>query len=291
MQLPAKRTGLACPLDPLQVIAWVIVGLLFCLFGVLLAFLKPEAALTSGLMFGLFASLVLVSGYLCTNSDPTDPAVDAERLAREKNYNYDVTAFTKVCRICSTHVHETSKHCSVCNRCVIYFDHHCRWLNNCIGKRNFIVFGLLLASLEFCALVELVVCSYVISQLLDTDSYEYKMTCEHWGNIEGLLAIASISSLLSSVVIVAIGHLIAYHTWLRAKGLTTYEYILQRRARSQNKEEKAAAYRDKIDIKVDHDNSSGALILPTRRNLKIMPSLNKEESSQLLNAQSEQRKD
>mmetsp|Transcript_18611 Transcript_18611/g.33632 ORF Transcript_18611/g.33632 Transcript_18611/m.33632 type:complete len:300 (-) Transcript_18611:38-937(-) len=294
MQLPAKRTGLELPLHPLQITAWVVVGLLIGLYGVLLVFLKPKEALVSGLLFGLFAALTILSGYICTKSDPTDPAVDAERAARLKSEEYDYTVFSKVCRLCGTHVHETSKHCSQCNRCVIYFDHHCRWLNNCIGKLNYMVFSILLGALEGMTAVELVICSYLLANLLDEDSYAHSQAADKLGSPEIALAICVVTTALTGVVFLANGHLIGYHIWLRLHGLTTYDYILMKRAKSQSIKHSSVKYTEQhLAPNTEKADAATAQVSPNPSRggaMQILPDISHQENSRLLHGSMEESK-
>lgn len=268
----ARRSGLDWPFHPLQVVAWFILAIQFGCFGTFLGFLTPTIALTAGITFSFSALMTILFGVLCTRSDPTDPTVDAERNARLDRLNFDASELSKVCRICKTHVHDTSKHCNQCNRCVIGFDHHCKWLNNCIGQTNYSMFAALLVSLEVQSFIELGVSSYLLSKLTDPGSYESVKADSFVG---GLIFMSSFAMSLSGCVATSIGYLSAFHIWLRAKRLTTYQYFLLRKMRLRPELADKTRYLNPYEPYAmslsDNDRSTFALIRPvfTRSNQKI----------------------
>mmetsp|Transcript_18603 Transcript_18603/g.33615 ORF Transcript_18603/g.33615 Transcript_18603/m.33615 type:complete len:308 (-) Transcript_18603:124-1047(-) len=290
MQTPVRRTGFSLNLHPLQVTAWIIVAVQLGCFATFSAFIVPYAALVSGLLFGSTASLTIIFGYLCTRSDPTDPSVDAERHARINCLNFDTSQLNKICRLCGTHVHDTSKHCNQCNRCVIRFDHHCKWLNNCIGQLNYLVYSVLIGALELMSITEIAVACYLLAQLSDSSSYE----TEHAENsYKGLIFMCSFSICISGAISVALGYLIAFHIWLRVKGLTTYQYFLLRKIKQRPEIADTSRYLNPYEPYVaahtDKDRSSAMLVRPsiTRSNQKIGAVMPSESFKNVMNVSEE----
>jgi palmitoyltransferase len=107
-------------------------------------------------LYGIITGACIVSGFIATISDPSDPLI---KHPDEKKRDY-------YCHICQSYLSdEKSKHCGSCNRCCSGFDHHCKWLNNCVGDENyskFIVFTCL--SLLHC-IFQLVVASMALQNV------------------------------------------------------------------------------------------------------------------------------
>lgn len=175
-------------------------------------------------MLGLIAAL--------TASDPTDPVVYQHRKALESKYNsyrlpFDESLYRFNCNACGTNVNNNAKHCSSCNRCVAGFDHHCKWLNNCIGKANYKGFCVLIAVLAACQAVQLVFTAVAISRLAREDMDNI----DHYLKSEPIipLVLLFVHIFFAGVVFIGVSHLICLHIYLKWKGLTTFEWIKQRR--------------------------------------------------------------
>jgi hypothetical protein len=114
-------------------------------------------------------------------------------------------------------------------------------------------------------------CSYLAAQLSDSDSYESAQSAD--GTADGVLAFAIITALLSGLVAIADGHLIVYHIWLKAKGLTTFEHIISRRSDSAVQKQNIARYIIKPDqeVKSEGDESTAALVSPSQARTKVLP--------------------
>lgn len=134
--------------------------------------------------------------------------------------------YASLCTICKTCVGGQSKHCGQCNRCVVRFDHHCKWLNNCIGQSNYSLFLLLIGCL---CLSQIVFISFASAYLsLATDLRDF-------GLPRALFIVpVSLTLAISVAVALAVLNLLALNFWLRCfKHMTTYEYVLARREKSQ----------------------------------------------------------
>jgi hypothetical protein len=108
-------------------------------------------------------------------------------------------------------------------------DHHCPWIGNCVGKRNyryfyafvvsltwFIVYGIALAVADF----------FVVSLALYFDPKNQAKGFWQWCLIAlkwGWPDLCLILYLL--IMVLSVGGLSAFHTYLICKGETTYEYI------------------------------------------------------------------
>lgn len=138
----------------------------------------------------------------------------------------------KYCSFCKSPVKNTSKHCVRCNRCTTNFDHHCKWVNNCVGEANYKTFVMLIGVCMFLELIISVVCgstlveSFVSARVVRRQIEEYyrKDVFLLFQTIQAFLALEGV------VFSCLLGYLIGLHLYLRFKGITTYEYILRKRA-------------------------------------------------------------
>lgn len=138
----------------------------------------------------------------------------------------------KYCNFCKSPVNATSKHCIRCNRCTLNFDHHCKWVNNCIGDINYKTFVALIVVCMLLNLIIFIVCgTTLIESIISTDQVKERIY-DYYQNDNFLLfqAIQAFLSFEGLTFTLLLGYLTGLHIFLRAKDLTTYEYILQKRS-------------------------------------------------------------
>ncbi|XP_030460259.1 protein S-acyltransferase 18 [Syzygium oleosum] len=136
------------------------------------------------------------------------------------------------CSLCNLEVKKHSKHCRSCNRCVEGFDHHCRWLNNCIGKKNYTVFILLMASVLLMLILEGgTAVAIFVRCFVDKEGIEHELRRRLYIKFprEVLATISVLLVLLTAYSSAALGQLFFFHMVLIRKGMRTYDYILAMR--------------------------------------------------------------
>ncbi|KAK3445774.1 hypothetical protein EUGRSUZ_A01002 [Eucalyptus grandis] len=136
------------------------------------------------------------------------------------------------CSLCNFEVKKHSKHCRTCNRCVEGFDHHCRWLNNCIGKKNYTIFILLMASVLLMLIIEGgTAVAIFVRCFVDKEGIEHESRRRLYTKFpRGVLATISVLLvLLTAYSSAALGQLFFFHMVLIRKGMRTYDYILAMR--------------------------------------------------------------
>eukprot|EP00892_Ulva_mutabilis_P012532 jgi/Ulvmu1/9651/UM054_0083.1 len=208
--------GLQRPLHPLQVVAVVtFCAISFINFSVVLPLIEKQSNFWTLVAVEVMLTSVTVAMYLRTSLiDTADPAIYREDI-RPPLY----------CCLCKSHVDTSSKHCQACNKCVLGFDHHCVWLNCCIGSHNYksfvalLALSILLFSAQLSVALLKVVISYTHPEFL-SGRLPFATTVT---GVRVLLAIVAIVTLCATCLT---GDLLCFHLILRAKGLTTYEYIL-----------------------------------------------------------------
>ncbi|TEA41528.1 hypothetical protein DBR06_SOUSAS28010016, partial [Sousa chinensis] len=251
--VPPRRSrvsGWSQPVHCLQIVAWIVfLILVFTTFGIFIPLLPHEwryiaYSVTGGIcLFHLLVHLIVLS------IDPADANV---RL--KKNYSRTVPTFDRskhahviqrqYCYLCEVAVTVKAKHCSTCNKCVSGFDHHCKWLNNCVGSRNYWYFFTSVASAAAGLLCMVATLLYIFTQYfinpagLRTDPHYRSISDQNtWLLLLPLfpmrtsspvfLGIGALTLLLELVSLLLLGHLLLLHLYLRAKKLSTFEYIMQ----------------------------------------------------------------
>ena len=133
-----------------------------------------------------------------------------------------------------------TKHCSICNKCITRFDHHCKWLNNCIGGRNYKVFIVCLTSAIISTSIVASISATELSLVyLNTDYESWNMTTD---NVTlpislqlpgtGSLIVISIVGVISAIAAALLIHLCFFHGYIACLGLTTYEYLRNKREKN-----------------------------------------------------------
>ena len=251
-----KSHGCSGSLHPLQLCSYIIVSTLTASFYVLVIEVLPEGVSeAANSVYSVCLLGLIIAGGLSTFTDPTDYVVLAERKAKAEKLPFDVKPYSQICTICKTHVLEMSKHCGQCDRCVDGFDHHCKWLNNCVGSRNYRYFVVLISFLEALAAIQIAFSAYVVHRSFD-DSFvkTVQERCRLADDVRVYLALLVVQFVISLALFLVIGQLIVLHIWLRAHGLTTYDYIVKRR-QSKKSQVSPAEKEEEQDATTFHDNS------------------------------------
>ncbi|CAD2222757.1 DHHC palmitoyltransferase, putative [Angomonas deanei] len=210
-----RRHGMQRPLHLLQIIAGVIkfLGMLFfwsSVFpGYILLYLDGHHDCLAELI--VFSVLIFIG----MMSLGTGWAIVTFR----ENGDYSKTG--DLCTYCRRRTKDDSKHCKACNKCVEGFDHHCKWLNMCVGRRNYR--GFLCYVISAVTTMTLAMISGIV------------ILAKWWKQLEAHNVYFRVGPILLCAVMLiglpAIVHLLGFHIMLNIKGLTTYEYILQKRER------------------------------------------------------------
>ena len=164
--------------------------------------------------------------YTSTQIDPGDNILLSKGKSQEA---MDCEIGQSICTICNSTVGNLSKHCGICNKCVEEFDHHCKWLNNCIGVKNYKYFIALLWTLQVNLIVHI-----IFACVLFADYNEH--FSEYSGRVQNpqvYIAFTAITFVESLFVLGANSYLIAFHSYIKCKGISTFEFILMRRDKKE----------------------------------------------------------
>lgn len=125
-----------------------------------------------------------------------------------------------------------SKHCFKCRRCIIEYDHHCIWLNICIGSRNYDLFIGLIGAVQFqytafLLITILLVIDYKIGNL---GIVEYSMIHSDSIDLEIMISLLASIGFITAIIGAANLYLILFHAYLKLKKMTTYQFLIGKRA-------------------------------------------------------------
>ncbi|KAK2586473.1 hypothetical protein KPH14_010744 [Odynerus spinipes] len=246
-----RVNGLQLPLHPQQVVGWAITVFIGSgTFAVSTPLLEPfglQPLLSASLATIFLVHLLFHLAVLLL--DPADPRVRARptnlvvpEFDRKKHPHVIENGRCHLCNITTSG--DRTKHCSICNKCVVRFDHHCKWLNNCIGGRNYPLF---LACLISAILAALSVVALSFAELLlfnvHRDVRRSNATMENATSLPstilpiqqppgtGTLLVILTIGILSAIAAILLIHLCFFHGYIACLGLTTYEYVRNKRER------------------------------------------------------------
>ena len=209
-----RRThGFQWPWHPWQVSAWLLTAFQIALdYKVLLQTLTRPSRLIFLCLCPPAQVCVIVLAALLTGWDSTDVVIYKQKKALAEGRDFPVDLYGLMCTACGTSVSLKAKHCARCDRCVAGFDHHCKWLNNCIGETNYGLFWGLIIALALCTGLQ---CAFTVSVVTEAE-----------GSTQALLGLLLA---LTGVECLGVTQLVIFHAWLWSRGLTTYDFIRERR--------------------------------------------------------------
>eukprot|EP00906_Rhabdomonas_costata_P009924 RCo013976 len=230
----ARAHGFERPFDQLQVTSWGVILMFLVLFYVFNGpCLRYPENVPVSVAWGVLAALTVTLNILCVLSDAADPGVQTKV---EDLSEVTCPEGKAACYLCRAFVAKSSKHCRKCNKCVVGFDHHCKWLNTCVGVRNYRLFFAFLSVTLATATSQLAV---VIYQFIDTflhrDYYESRLGSLRL-SVLGYQIILPIIAVLSLTTVGLLVHLWGFHIMLLYRGISTYDWILERRERAKQRE-------------------------------------------------------
>ncbi|MED6270945.1 hypothetical protein CHARACLAT_015348, partial [Characodon lateralis] len=264
--VPSKTpriNGWSWPLQPLQVVGWlVLIYLTVVTFGVFIPLLPWPWNAVSYAISGISFLFHFFTNIATVTIDPADVSVRAKN-----NYSTPLPLFDRAkqahviqnlhCYLCDVKVGPKVKHCGVCNKCVEGFDHHCKWLNTCVGQRNYRFFlGALVSAILSVFMLIVVILFIFVQHYLDphilrtAPQFDTMLANTTWllflplapvkTSSAGLLTLAFITVLLCTICLMLLSHLLGFHLYLFYKGISTYDYVRRSRQKEARKRDSEA---------------------------------------------------
>ena len=120
---------------------------------------------------------------------------------------------------CNIYRPPRSSHCDICGVCIERLDHHCPWLGTCIGKKNYKQFYLFLLSLFIEILLLFIMCILIMNNnSLNDNKLDLKETLKSY-------PFTIVFATLAVPALIFVGVMLAFHTYLIAKNMTTKELM------------------------------------------------------------------
>lgn len=235
MSVLIRKTGFELPLNRYQVGSWVICAFNLLMSAVIFMPTLPYASqvksnqIAYGILFYVSQVLVIVFGFIATYIDPCDLLYKSQKSSKKASFDCEIGQ--SICTICNSIIGNLSKHCSICNKCVEQFDHHCKWLNNCIGVLNYKYFITLLWSLQINILVHIIFAIVLFAEFQNN----FNGYSERVENPKVYIAFTVLTFVESIGVLVANTYLIGFHSFIKCKGLSTFDFILMRKEKEAEK--------------------------------------------------------
>lgn len=245
--------GLQLPLHPQQIAGWLILIILTAAFVVqLLPLVNPPYSTILKIFVASILTVHLISHLTALLLDPASSQV------RKQPDNLVIPEFDRTkhqhviengrCHLCNiTTVSKKTKHCSVCNKCIDNFDHHCMWLNNCVGGRNYIFFIICIVTAIISALTASILSTIEVTtsvNLILNNNNNNMSEAMNNNNLTlpitpiqdtGTLIIISIVGIISAIAAALLIHLCVFHGYIAFLGITTYEYVRNKREKADDK--------------------------------------------------------
>mmetsp|Transcript_28588 Transcript_28588/g.34720 ORF Transcript_28588/g.34720 Transcript_28588/m.34720 type:complete len:321 (-) Transcript_28588:619-1581(-) len=208
--------------------------------------------------FTIITCLAMASYIACVfrnpGSVPTDWAPDEGKISTVLEVKRKGAGSTRYCNKCCKPKPPRCHHCRVCNRCVLRMDHHCVWINNCVGHRNYKSFFLFLFYATVACIHALTL--VVMQMSVEVKDHRYEHILERpWKLVKPIVKagralspppplnplvtplvcviLKVVCAALCVMLIVGIGLLLSWHTYLIFNNKTTIEYHEGVRARVQ----------------------------------------------------------
>ena len=146
------------------------------------------------------------------------------RMNRYRVYGQAKLRFMKACRVWYIIRPPGAVHWYKCNQCVKQMDHHCVWTSWCIGSGNYKLFFMFLATLNV-TLISAIVYSIVIITAKNTQNDHLEVYERIYMYPQAILA-----WIIAPLFMIFSFPLLIFHIYLWCRGITTLEFLDQRRS-------------------------------------------------------------
>ncbi|CAH8465177.1 unnamed protein product [Schistosoma intercalatum] len=264
----SRINGWSLPIHPLQCLSWFATALFSIIyFGILVPSIVIRARIPLFVINAVCIAAYIVLNIIAVSINPADTAVREKQKSRGNKVSSLDPKHVHVienfyCNLCELPISSSrTKHCKSCNKCIADFDHHCKWLNNCIGSRNYTYFaGIITMACLSLSISTSLSLSLAVAYYSDRPyGYWIQAYQDYWqtftnGTIEHLdylinndgvfrifglnssglvfFIIAIVGCLFTFCIDAFLVHLIIFHIYLYIKGMTTYEFIVLQRQKS-----------------------------------------------------------
>lgn len=213
-----RKNGVSWPLDPLQVMTWVLTALIGVTYFAIHfpLFPKPYTFFWVALFLVCYILGIVLFVFATLEEHKLPPLISPDD--------------SHSCDYCHKSVPSGSKHCRLCNQCRFGFDHHCRFINNCVTESNYLVFFIgccFLVSTTIINIALLIVSAVEFKdrseEIIQRQTDYYRMQTSKvtfW-------VLFAISLFTNVGIFVPLLILTIYHAYFQRRAISTYDYLLK----------------------------------------------------------------
>jgi hypothetical protein len=221
---PTRRhTGFQRPLHQRQIAALSAFSYCFITWFIT-DFPVLDSQLEKPLLTAVFV-LIFAIGFVCyVRISTVDPKLD-----RSTAYYLEVRTKegNRFCSTCNDYMPFRTKHCKLCKKCVEGFDHHCLYLNTCIAKKNYTPFFMLAGLGSVLSAFQLIISIWLLILQASDETIQMNIINSFYGSQVVFIVVCTILNAGVMAVFGAIVSLFGFHCFIKIKGITTYEWIVQ----------------------------------------------------------------
>ncbi|KAH3795947.1 hypothetical protein DPMN_149509 [Dreissena polymorpha] len=251
---PSRKNGWNLPPSRKQVVAWTVLIILGVLhFTSLVPALRTSWQPVAHIVPAVVLTFHLIVHLTAMSIDPSDDNVLQNKCPKLKidRSKHEHVIENSHCNICQVDVAVTSKHCRACNKCVQNFDHHCEYMNTCIGGKNYrwfiatvvsavvaIAWESGLAVMEFVTYFTDQASRRILQPYIDLGPMQHYKEADFKIFLQSVphevwLTMLAVYFVLGFLAIALFGQLLGYHIYFIYHNMSTYDYILAQRRKSQ----------------------------------------------------------
>ena len=223
----------------LAAVTFIIFSFYYCLVPYFIQF-STKFSLILHLIFSHYLLLNIIFHYCKAVFTNPGKVTNAAKVDAEQVRYFRAKGTYRICKHCNQVKPPRTYHCSVCNSCILKMEHHCPWINNCVGWLNH-KFYLLFMWFLWIGCFYYTITAFPLFKAQHR-YFEDNQTLRQWmenvrSDGETFRSILIFSWVICFAVILALGVLVIWQSWLVSFGETSVERLKSSYNRKQCKKQ------------------------------------------------------